>query len=281
MIQFPLLFPCFSAMASEFPLSFSYQGCAAKKKIILRVLEKLYNWTNMPLSSFLLLSVLILQKFIQFFSPSCLSPFSSFLYPASRTTFLSLFPVLFFISWHFCVPLLSIFYFHISCSFQNAVLLPRWLVTLLSVVPFNAILGMFGSKFSARFSSLFGSVFSLSFYFLLSGVFSCFFWSVSAFQCLPVGTVFMEESGCVCVSQFLPGLWSMSFSWYFILRSLSTAVLLCLLLCTFFFFFFLGQMSREWDGHFMWDWNVRTQWCLYFNCSPKTRLGKPDFNEPV
>lgn len=81
-------------------------------------------------------------------------------------------------------------------------------------------------------------------------------------------------------AQFLPGVWSKLFPFVFPLRCSSVAVLLCLFLCTFFFFFF-GHMSKEWDGHLVWDWNVRTQWCLYLNHSPKERLGKPALNGPV
>lgn len=169
-----------------------------RKKSHWRYLEKLYSWTNIPVSFLPFCHSLccFFLTFIPFLYPSCLFPFSCFLYPASL--FFLFFPALFLISSHFCVPLLSIFYFHISRPFWNAVLLLCWLVILLSIVPFNAILAMFGSKRSAGFSSYFfiQQWFSLCFHFLLSGVFSCTFWSVSSLQCLSVGTVFVEESGC-------------------------------------------------------------------------------------
>lgn len=92
-----------------------------RKKVILRVLEKLCSWASIPVS-FLPFCCSLCWFFKSSFNLSLLPVFLHSLpfYILLLTTFLSLSAALFFISWHFCVPLLSIFYFHISCSFWNA-----------------------------------------------------------------------------------------------------------------------------------------------------------------
>lgn len=265
-------------MSSVFPLSFSYWGRATKKNSYWGWLK---NFTIGPiyqfLSFFLLFSVLILTKFIQFIPPvflhslpfiSCFSHHFSFSFCQPC-----------FSSRHFCVPLLSIFYFHISNCFWNAVLLLCWFVILLSVVPFIAIVGMFASKRNASFSSFFYSAvvfssFTISlFWCLLMRFLICQFSSVSSHR-NSIG-----ESGWHAPCLSIPSL----FQEFGVYPSLlvSSKVLICsssVVPSLVYFFFGLGRMSKEWGEHLMWDWNVRTQWCFYL--SQDTR-GKPASNEPV
>lgn len=151
MIQLPpvALLQC-CAMISEFPLSFSYRGCATKKKITLRILGKT---TIGPIYQFLFFlfaafyassskvhSISLLPVFLHSFL---------FLYHASLTTFLSL---------------LSSHVFHVFtflCTFAKLILLSclRVLLTKLTSYficgTFNTILGILISKRSTSFSSYF------------------------------------------------------------------------------------------------------------------------------
>lgn len=124
----------------------------------------------------------------------------------------------------------------------------------------------------SQLTFLFGSVFVSISSFLVS----CAFWSVSSLQCLPIGTLFVEEN-CVCPN------FSHEFGVYPFLARFHVGPHLQPFCCAFsvYIFFYLRQMSKEWDEHLTWDRNVRTQWCSCFNYSPKMRLGTPALNEPM
>lgn len=106
-------------MTSEFPLSLSYQVGATKEKKPYQ--GSLKNFTIGPIQR--LLFFLFAALCSRSLKVHCISltflafPFSSILFPASLTIFFLFFPVLFLISSHFYISLVSIFCFHISHSF--------------------------------------------------------------------------------------------------------------------------------------------------------------------
>lgn len=169
-------------------------------------------------SSILLLSVLILQKFIQSFSPSCLSPFSSFLYPASHhfsfSFRCSVFHLLTFLCTFAKHILLSYLLFLLKClkssSYVDLLFCYLLYLSMPSLVCFvvNLVLVSHLLYLVAVFSLLpFPPFWCLLMHFLI-----CQFSSVSS----PQNSVCRREwLLCLCPHppQFLPGVWSISFPW--------------------------------------------------------------------
>lgn len=125
---FPLPFPCFSALTSEFPFSISYWSFATKKKQTYWGCLKRLHLTSIPIS-FLPFCCTLYWLYKSAFHFSLLPVFlrctpTYILFLSSLSPFPS--PV-FNLCTFFSVPLLSIFYFPMSHSFSTA-----FLLTLLS-----------------------------------------------------------------------------------------------------------------------------------------------------